>query len=115
MKTTSIEGALAAWLKWGTLASTAVCLAGLAWILAAGAPVTREGLAALTPCPWPCTDVPGGALVLAGVLALLAVGAGRLVVAAVLFRRAGDRLYAAVSATGFLLVLAAAAVATLGR
>lgn len=114
MNTRSSERILAAWLKWGTLSATALCLAGLAWMMVAGAPVSRADLASLSPCAWPCEGIPGGALVLVGVVALLGVGAGRLLLAAALFWRAGDRLYGALSLAGFGLVLAASAFATMG-
>lgn len=102
-----MERTLARWLRWGTRTALAVCLAGLAWMTIQGGGVRAGDLADLAPCPFPCSPVPGGWLVLVGAALLISVSAGRLVVLAVLWVRKGDRRMAAMAVAAMALVLAA--------
>jgi hypothetical protein len=111
--TASTERIVAAWLKWGTLASAAICLAGLAVLLAGPAGPGTSATAGMTRCPWPCDEIPGGRIIMAGVASLLAVSIGRLALLAGLFLHQGDRAFAAISTAGFLLTIAAACLAAL--
>jgi hypothetical protein len=104
-----LERTLAAWLRWGTRASLALAAAGLAWMAFRGPGIRVADLPALASCPWPCDDLPGARLVLAGAALLIAVSAGRLVVLALLWARQGDRRMAAMALAAMALVLAALA------
>lgn len=94
-------------LTWGTRLAFLICLAGVFWMFWARPPVTMSQLHTLAPCPFPCGAVPGAPLVLAGIVALLAVSAGRLVLCAVAYLRAGDRVFGGISIGAFVLVMSA--------
>lgn len=94
-------------LTWGTRLAFLLCLAGVVWMFWARPAMTMSQLRTLSPCAFPCDAVSGAPLVLAGILALLAVSAGRLVLCAVAYLRAGDRIFAGISIGAFLLVLGA--------
>lgn len=104
-----MEHTLARWLRWGKRIALAVCVAGLGWMTIGGVGIRVGDLADLAPCPFPCSPVPGGWLVLTGAALLISASAGRLIVLAVLWTRHGDRSMAAVAVVAAVLVAAALA------
>ncbi len=107
----SIERIIAGFMRYGAFAAVLVAVLGVGVLAAHGGLPTGDGLHALTGerCLDFCATLPGGTLVLAGLVALVAVSVGRLLLCALLFLHEGDPHYAVISFLTVLLVAAAAA------
>ncbi len=105
----SIERIIAGFMRFGAFAAVLVTVVGVAILAAHGDLPTAGGLAALSGerCLDWCASLPGGVVVLAGLVALVGVSVGRLLLCAVLFLHEGDPHYAVISLVTVALVAAA--------
>lgn len=106
----NIERIVGGFVNLGAFASVSVTLVGVVVMAAHGDLWAVDALGALSGarCVDLCASVPGGPLILGGLIALVAVSVGRLLVCAFLFLRGGDSRYALISLLTVALVATAA-------
>lgn len=104
----SIERIIAGFMRYGAFAAVLLTVFGVGVAAVHGDLPTAAELASLpSSCPGLCSSLPGGPLVLAGLIALVGVSVGRLLLCAVLFLHEGDPHYALISLLTMVLVAAA--------
>lgn len=102
----STERIIASFMRYGAFGAVATVAFGIFVMLLSGGFPDASEFSSLTQfhCDEMCTAIPGGAIVVIGLMALVGVSVGRLVLCAVLFLHEGDPHMALISIATVVLV-----------
>lgn len=106
--------ALMTLLTWGTRCSFFLCLTGLVVMTWTAPPVSVGELPTIGDCELACWKTPGAAIILAGIISLIVVSAGRLILTAIMYLKAGDKVFSLLSIFALVLVLSSTLFAFFG-
>ncbi len=106
--------ALMTLLTWGTSFSFFLCLTGLVVMTWTAPPVSVGELPIIADCELACWKTPGAAIILAGIISLIVVSAGRLILTAIMYLKAGDKVFSLLSIFALVLVLSSTLFAFFG-